>query len=761
MKKIENISTLKIQKLTKDQFQNGLENNILDDTSIYLTPVEIKDYALKSDLNTKADLIDNKIPEEQIPDIYLPKEMAGSPNGVATLDAEGKVPAEQIPEDIVDLSDYYTKTEVDEEIDLTKEGFNTELTLKADLVDGKVPANQLPEIPSSWNDLTDKPFGETTGLKYEWDGETSNKEHLSVVDGFDFYHISSDILTDDELIGATIKTYFDGELIENEISRDGNIIPVQTANGNLVVIYGGQLPVCFIASQTGEDSFKGITFFTPLTGIWFFHGPVEEEYTHYLQKDAEIKKIDKKFLPDDIGGGASSWNDLTDRPFYDGTILIELPASISEDNTIISQSLEDLDGMKFSFVKYNEAFATPEETYGGLIKLNYVGEVVEFIINDSYLKTLNNGFALIVSSDTGFFPLVINANSPGTAILPTADMLGEDLIFEVTKPGAYFLYMEGLGNVISYSNTVLKQLDDKFIPDNILRTDGSGGLILSWDEVTNKPFGEEKKFEDIIWNGSTEGLLPSNSVDINAGEAGTITTSFYKVSDMVLSLSDMIGAKVLTIYPDSEEETYIDDNYASENLVEFNSNGSFVDFNDLGFVCVTEDNTSLDVSEMSGVPGTVFVFPKAGVWFVRMLRNGSTLLQYTSSLTNSIIKQINTKFLPINTPNGVAGLDENGKLLNEQLKIAYNVDAYIDDPVSSGAVYDAIQNIKVTTDSFVTSGSNNPVSSNAVYNALQNIDLSSKQDKISVSHLDEGKFMRVVDGTWAAVSVPHVEEVLF
>lgn len=60
----ENISTLKIQKLTKDQFQNGLENNILDDTSIYLTPVEVKDYALKSDLNTKADLIDNKIPEE-------------------------------------------------------------------------------------------------------------------------------------------------------------------------------------------------------------------------------------------------------------------------------------------------------------------------------------------------------------------------------------------------------------------------------------------------------------------------------------------------------------------------------------------------------------------------------------------------------------------------------------------------------------------------------------------------------------------------
>lgn len=64
----ENISTLKIQKLTKDQFQNGLENNILDDTSIYLTPVEVKDYALKSDLNTKADLKDGKIMFNQIPD---------------------------------------------------------------------------------------------------------------------------------------------------------------------------------------------------------------------------------------------------------------------------------------------------------------------------------------------------------------------------------------------------------------------------------------------------------------------------------------------------------------------------------------------------------------------------------------------------------------------------------------------------------------------------------------------------------------------
>lgn len=80
-----------------------------------------------------------------MPDIYLPKEMAGSPNGVATLDAEGKVSAEQIPDDIVDLSDYYTKTEVDKEIDSTKESLNANLAFKADLIDGKVPLSQLPD----------------------------------------------------------------------------------------------------------------------------------------------------------------------------------------------------------------------------------------------------------------------------------------------------------------------------------------------------------------------------------------------------------------------------------------------------------------------------------------------------------------------------------------------------------------------------------------------------------------------------------------
>ena len=61
---IENIPSLKVQKLTQEQYDTALQNGILDNNSIYLTPTEIKDYALKSDLETKADLVDGKIPLE-------------------------------------------------------------------------------------------------------------------------------------------------------------------------------------------------------------------------------------------------------------------------------------------------------------------------------------------------------------------------------------------------------------------------------------------------------------------------------------------------------------------------------------------------------------------------------------------------------------------------------------------------------------------------------------------------------------------------
>jgi hypothetical protein len=102
----KDIPTLKINKLTQEQYNEALANNMIDEDSIYLTPTTVKDYALKSDLNNKADLINGKIPMKQIPDEIMD----------------------------VNLTNYYTKSEIDDS-----------LSKKVELINGKIPENLIPK----------------------------------------------------------------------------------------------------------------------------------------------------------------------------------------------------------------------------------------------------------------------------------------------------------------------------------------------------------------------------------------------------------------------------------------------------------------------------------------------------------------------------------------------------------------------------------------------------------------------------------------
>ena len=65
----KNIQNLKIQKLSNEQYEKALAEDLLDDESIYLTPKD--DYTNKeidNKLKNKADLIDGKVPLSQLPD---------------------------------------------------------------------------------------------------------------------------------------------------------------------------------------------------------------------------------------------------------------------------------------------------------------------------------------------------------------------------------------------------------------------------------------------------------------------------------------------------------------------------------------------------------------------------------------------------------------------------------------------------------------------------------------------------------------------
>ena len=350
---------------------------------------------------------------------------------------------------------------------------------------------------------------------------------------------------------------------------------------------------------------------------------------------------------------------------------------------------------------------------------------------------------------------------------------------------------------IFFDSEIIKTLDIKYLPKN---------MALGY---------ETKAFEDIVWDGNTDGLL-SVRKDVDMGEDGVLTFTCYKVSDAILPKELVNGAEMTYTHQDGEDTAEIDANY----LFDVNANGTYVDGEKVSFFCVTEANTSADLSEMA--PDLTVDFPESGVWFVVQEADGMEIMHTQSLKAPSQIVKIDGKFIQTGHPNTIASLDYAGKIPMEQLRIDSTPYQYSQNLITSGAVYNAVNNIQITVDNTVTSYSNNPVSSSAVYTAIENkkinvdtyvqsgsdnavsggavyntlnnyytksevnsaienkkviVDksvqngsnnavsgdavytaLNNKQDKISVTSSDNGKFMRVVNGAWAAVEVPSAED---
>lgn len=236
----ENISTLKIQKLTQKQYDDALENGVLDDNSIYLTPTEVKDYALKSDLETKADLVDGKIPLEQLPDNI------GSGGGASSWNDLQDKPFEEISPAQVITWDGNTDGLPSASVDLDM-GDGAILTFACYKISDVIVTEELIK-EASFDCIT--PDGSFSCKVDMILGKTSNKS---------FYATNSQV----------------------EIPF---IYVVNQVNDS--VIYDG-------------DPTFTLTF--PETGIWFLKGTVEGSVlmqTNSLTVPAVIKTLDPKYIAD-------------------------------------------------------------------------------------------------------------------------------------------------------------------------------------------------------------------------------------------------------------------------------------------------------------------------------------------------------------------------------------------------------------------------------------------------------------------------------
>lgn len=139
----------------------------------------------------------------------------------------------------------------------------------------------------SWNDLTDKPFYENCYVGFTWDGDTTGLPSVNLGNGYIMYKVCEDVLTYDELIGATATTVVLGTgatnvltLTESDVNGQGTIINV-----------GG-----FVMVALEDASASGVTF---TKGIWHLTPDVAGVYASKLVVN-DIKTLDIKYIPDEL-----------------------------------------------------------------------------------------------------------------------------------------------------------------------------------------------------------------------------------------------------------------------------------------------------------------------------------------------------------------------------------------------------------------------------------------------------------------------------
>ena len=146
---------------------------------------------------------------------------------------------------------------------------------------------------SSWNDLTDKPFG-TIPAVYDitWAGDMTGRITMDMssmgMEGAFVAKVSDKVYTKEEMIGKRVHALQNGDVVaiavdETSITDD---IPGTFTVGDCVF-------VCYSADEA--NAALNVDFIT--NGVYFMTVPAAQVYVSALETPEVVKKIDPKYLP--------------------------------------------------------------------------------------------------------------------------------------------------------------------------------------------------------------------------------------------------------------------------------------------------------------------------------------------------------------------------------------------------------------------------------------------------------------------------------
>ena len=277
----------------------------------------------------------------------------------------------------------------------------------------------------SWNDLEDKPFGDEIISCVDtltWDG-TPTDTFVDVM-GAKIYHVSDSTPSCEELIGGkfVFSCALNGEVA---VSYDVELTATSViqVSGNCIALLNGDKVNAGIALEDGASFDVGYGVITlPKKGVYFLYTeegarPYDSAYISALKIDGYIftksvtHKIDKKYLPDGVGGtkvidltkyafdSGATFNDAIVQLFAQGGGQIQLATN----NTTFWSDLNTDQEIVFLFDgSVMQQGMCLESRAGSIVETNGTPVFIsyDFIMMTEVLARITITFALTVTTGT-------------------------------------------------------------------------------------------------------------------------------------------------------------------------------------------------------------------------------------------------------------------------------------------------------------------------------------------------------------------------
>ena len=328
--------------------------------------------------------------------------------------------------------------------------------------------------PCSWNDLTDKPFGEEVALEVivPETSDTYIDEHVTThgdipdnwINGGEIF-----VVTVDEVkypcVAYECTDYYGSVYIG---IGDSRLELFLDENANEIPNINHPEDVPFFVRYSCEDlDGTGLTW---IHGFAFFY-PDSETHTIEIAKPTDemiIKPLDEKYIPESIArrSDTTSWNDLTDKPFGEEPKLAvivpetnqqyytegELNFGFSEDKIMVGGTyVVTVDGVSYSCVAYT---------------CSTIWDDMYICLGDTRLIKYPEGYETSHPEDVPFY----------------IEYYCEDVGDGVSWTHQYnFSYADEEPHTIKIEKETgkmaIKPLDEKFIPDSVARKSDIAAIV--------------------------------------------------------------------------------------------------------------------------------------------------------------------------------------------------------------------------------------------------------------------------------------------